>query len=52
LCQNRGKLSHNGFVTEIAVGGKALGRGEGRSKKQAAQEAAQKALAELQQKKT
>ncbi len=37
------------FVTEIAVGGKVLGRGEGRSKKQSEQEAAEKALAELRQ---
>jgi len=36
------------FVTEIAVGGKVLGKGEGRSKKQAEQEAARKALNELQ----
>jgi ribonuclease III len=36
------------FVTEIAVGGKVLGKGEGRSKKQAEQEAAKKALVELQ----
>jgi ribonuclease III len=36
------------FVTEIFVGGKLLGRGEGKSKKQAEQEAAQKALAGLQ----
>jgi len=36
------------FVTEIAVGGKVLGRGEGRSKKQAEQEAAGKALEGLQ----
>ncbi|HEY2990062.1 MAG TPA: ribonuclease III [Candidatus Binatia bacterium] len=36
------------FVTEIAVGGRILGRGEGRSKKQAEQEAARRALAELQ----
>jgi ribonuclease III len=36
------------FVTEIAVGGKVLGRGEGRSKKQAEQEAAGKALTGLQ----
>jgi ribonuclease III len=36
------------FVTEIAVGGKVLGRGEGRSKKQAEQEAAGKALIGLQ----
>jgi ribonuclease III len=32
------------FVTEIIVGGKILGRGQGRSKKQAEQEAAGKAL--------
>jgi ribonuclease-3 len=32
------------FVTEIFVGGKMLGRGQGRSKKQAEQEAAGKAL--------
>ena len=37
------------FVTEIFVGGKVLGRGEGRSKKQSEQEAAGKALADLQQ---
>ncbi|MBI2090007.1 MAG: ribonuclease III [Deltaproteobacteria bacterium] len=37
------------FVTEIAVGGKVMGRGEGRSKKQSEQEAARKALEELQQ---
>jgi ribonuclease III len=36
------------FVTEIAVGGKVLGKGEGRSKKQAEQEAAMKALTQLQ----
>jgi ribonuclease III len=36
------------FVTEIAVGGKVLGRGEGKSKKQAEQEAAGKALTGLQ----
>lgn len=32
------------FVTEIAVGGKVLGKGQGRSKKQSEQEAAKKAL--------
>jgi ribonuclease III len=32
------------FVTEIAVGGKVLGKGEGRSKKQSEQQAARKAL--------
>jgi ribonuclease III len=37
------------FVTEIAVGGKVLGRGEGASKKQSEQEAAKIALHELQQ---
>jgi ribonuclease-3 len=36
------------FVTEIAVGGKVLGRGEGKSKKQSEQQAASKALEELQ----
>jgi ribonuclease-3 len=36
------------FVTEISVGGKILGKGEGRSKKQSEQEAAKIALAELQ----
>lgn len=37
------------FVTEIVVGGKVLGKGEGRSKKQSEQEAAMKALNELRQ---
>ena len=36
------------FVTEISVGGKVLGKGEGRSKKQSEQEAAKRALMELQ----
>ncbi|HZD40752.1 MAG TPA: ribonuclease III [Terriglobales bacterium] len=36
------------FVTEIAVGGKVLGKGEGRSKKQSEQEAAKQALTALQ----
>jgi ribonuclease-3 len=36
------------FVTEISVGGKVLGTGEGKSKKQSEQEAAKKALNELQ----
>lgn len=36
------------FVTEITVGGKVLGKGEGRSKKQSEQEAAKRALHELQ----
>jgi ribonuclease-3 len=37
------------FVTEIVVGGKTLGRGEGFSKKQSEQAAAQQALQKLQQ---
>ena len=37
------------FVTEISVGGKVLGKGEGRSKKQSEQEAAKIALMELQE---
>ncbi|MFQ5902735.1 MAG: ribonuclease III [Candidatus Binatia bacterium] len=36
------------FVTEITIGGKVMGRGEGRSKKQSQQEAARRALEELQ----
>jgi ribonuclease III len=36
------------FVTEISVGGKVLGSGEGTSKKQSEQEAAKQALSELQ----
>lgn len=36
------------FVTEITVGGKVLGKGEGRSKKQSEQEAAKQALQALQ----
>jgi len=36
------------FVTEIAVGGKVLGKGDGKTKKQAEQQAAKKALSELQ----
>lgn len=36
------------FVTEIALGGEILGRGEGGSKKESEQEAAKKALQELQ----
>ena len=35
------------FVTEIAVGGKILGAGQGKSKKQSEQEAAKRALSEL-----
>jgi ribonuclease-3 len=37
------------FVTEIAMGGKVLGKGRGKTKKQAEQEAAKEALSELQQ---
>jgi ribonuclease III len=37
------------FVTEIAVGGKILGLGQGKTKKQSEQQAAKKALYELQQ---
>ncbi len=37
------------FVTEIVLGGKVLGKGEGRTKKQAEQEAAKKALEKLQE---
>ena len=37
------------FVTEITVGGKVLGKGEGRSKKQSEQQAAKKALDALKQ---
>lgn len=36
------------FVTEITLGGKILGKGEGRSKKQSEQQAAKRALNELQ----
>lgn len=36
------------FVTEISVGGRVLGKGEGKTKKQAEQQAAKKALGELQ----
>ena len=38
------------FVTEIAVGGKVFGNGQGKTKKQSEQEAAKRALGELQQK--
>ena len=37
------------FITEIVVGGKVLGRGEGKSKKQSEQEAAREALEKLRQ---
>ncbi len=48
LVEESGPDHEKCFVTEIAVGGKVLGRGEGRSKKQSEQEAAKKALRELQ----
>jgi ribonuclease III len=51
LVSERGPDHAKSFVTEIAVGGKVLGMGEGRSKKQAEQEAARKALVELQKSK-
>jgi ribonuclease-3 len=37
------------FITEITVGGKVLGRGEGKTKKQSEQQAAETALHQLQQ---
>jgi ribonuclease-3 len=37
------------FITEITVGGKVLGRGEGKTKKQSEQQAAETALRQLQQ---
>ena len=37
------------FVTEIVLGGRVLGKGEGRTKKQSEQEAAKKALQKLQE---
>ena len=37
------------FVTEIVVGGKVLGKGEGKTKKQSEQQAAKRALRKLQQ---
>jgi ribonuclease-3 len=48
LVSERGPDHAKSFVTEIAVGGKVLGKGEGRSKKQSEQEAAKQALDELQ----
>jgi ribonuclease III len=48
LVSERGPDHAKSFVTEIAVGGKVLGQGEGGSKKQSEQEAAKKALDELQ----
>ena len=48
LLSARGPDHEKSFVTEISVGGKLLGTGEGKSKKQSEQEAARKALQELQ----
>ena len=48
LAAESGPNHEKRFVTEIAVGGKILGRGEGKSKKQSEQEAAKKALVKLQ----
>ena len=47
LVDESGPSHEKRFVTEIAVGGKILGRGEGKSKKQSEQQAAQKALEAL-----
>jgi ribonuclease-3 len=47
LVAESGPSHERRFVTEIAIGGDVLGRGEGRSKKQSEQEAARKALEEL-----
>lgn len=47
LVDETGPSHEKRFVTEIAVGGKILGRGEGKSKKQSEQQAAQKALEAL-----
>ncbi|MFQ5850328.1 MAG: ribonuclease III [Candidatus Binatia bacterium] len=49
LVAESGPSHEKSFVTEISVGGKILGQGEGRSKKQSEQEAARKALEELKQ---
>jgi ribonuclease-3 len=48
LVAETGPAHEKRFVTEIVVGGKVLGRGEGRSKKQSEQEAAERALEGLQ----
>lgn len=49
LVAETGPAHERRFVTEIVVGGKVLGKGEGRSKKQSEQEAAKKALEQLQE---
>ena len=48
LLAEKGPDHNKSFVTEISVGGKVLGQGEGRSKKQSEQQAAKQALAILQ----
>ena len=50
LVSESGPDHDKSFVTEIAVGGKLFGKGEGKTKKQSEQEAAKQALHELQQK--
>ncbi len=47
LVAESGPSHEKRFVTEIAIGKKILGRGEGRSKKQSEQEAAKRALEKL-----
>ncbi len=47
LVAESGPSHEKRFVTEIAIGKKMLGRGEGRSKKQSEQEAAKRALEKL-----
>ena len=47
LVAESGPSHEKRFVTEIAIGKKVLGRGEGKSKKQSEQEAAHKALQQL-----
>lgn len=49
LVAESGPSHEKRFVTEIAIAGKVLGRGEGRSKKQSEQQAARTALEELKQ---
>ena len=49
IVSEKGPDHAKSFITEIAVNGKVLGRGEGSSKKQSEQEAAKQALWELQQ---
>ncbi len=49
LVAESGPSHEKRFITEIAIGGKVLGRGEGKSKKQSEQQAAKKALVVLKQ---